>query len=78
MLFLPIVELIQTEDREYRKHPNPGVVLHSSEKEVSILSFPLTSGEFDYLGFEAIDEVSIKWSGDLFDYYWAKSSPVHF
>jgi len=72
------IELIQTEDREYRKYPNPGVVLHSSEKEISILSFPLPSWEFDYLGFEATDEASIKWSKDLFDYYWAKSSPVYF
>jgi len=71
------VELIQTEDREYRKHPNPGVVLHSSEKEISILSFPLPNWEFDYLGFEATDEASLKWTKDLFDYYWAKSSPVH-
>ena len=72
------VELIQKEDREYRAHSDLGVVLHSSEKEVSILTFPLSNGEYDYLGFEATDIDSLTWCNDLFEYYWEKSSPVYF
>ena len=72
------IELIKTENREYRTHPELGVALHSSEKEMPILAFPLSDGNYDYLGFEATDSSSLMWSRDLFDYYWEKASPVYF
>ena len=74
---VPARALIHTEDREYRTHSELSVVLHSSEKEISILTFPLSTGEYDYLGFEATDLDSLTWYKDLFDYYWTKSSPVY-
>jgi len=48
------------------------LVLYMSEKEVAILAFPLKNGRFDFFGFSATDESSLKWCRDLFMYYWER------
>jgi predicted transcriptional regulator len=72
------VELVNNESREYRSCSDLSVILHSSEKEMPVLSFLSSDGEYDYLGFEATDEDSIKWNKDLFEYYWRKAYPISF
>jgi predicted transcriptional regulator len=62
---------------DYRAVPSVDVFLHSSEKEVSILSFPDMEGRFDYLGFEATDETTLNWCRDVFQYYWERSKPLN-
>lgn len=59
-----------------RAVPSVDVFIHASEKEVSILAFPDKSGRFDYLGFEAIDRVTLDWCNDVFQYYWERSTPL--
>jgi len=39
------------------------------------LAFPTLDGEFDYRGFTAEDEQSIKWCKDLFQEYWETAEP---
>ena len=50
------------------------VFLFLSEK-MCALAFPNSKGEFDYRGFTAEDERSLKWCGDLFQHYWEISKP---
>jgi len=35
-----------------------------------IISFPTTDGQYDYRGFTATDDSSLKWCGQLFQHYW--------
>ncbi len=49
------------------------VFIAMSEKEVAGISFPRGDGRFDYFGFHADDERSLRWCRDLFLYYWDKS-----
>jgi predicted transcriptional regulator len=60
----------------YRAVSSVDVVIHASEKEVSILAFPDQSGRFDYLGFEARDHATLEWCHDVFQYYWERSTPL--
>jgi len=46
-----------------------------SEKEVAAISFPLTGGGFDYLGFSSTDPKVHEFCVDLFSYYWEKAKP---
>jgi predicted transcriptional regulator len=62
---------------DYRAVPSVDVFIHSSEKEVSILSFPDKDGRFDYLGFEAVDESTLNWCRDVFQSYWGRSKPLN-
>ena len=50
------------------------VFLFLSEK-MCALAFPNSKGEFDYRGFIAKDERSLKWCGDLFRHYWETAEP---
>lgn len=50
-----------------------GICLYLSEKEVGGVAFPFPDGRFDYLGFTATDENSLKWCSDIFQYYWEKA-----
>ena len=68
--------LSRTSNFEYRAVSSVDVFIHGSEKEVSILAFPDKSGRFDYLGFEAIDHVTLDWCNDVFQYYWNRSTPL--
>jgi predicted transcriptional regulator len=52
------------------------VILYMSEKEVAILTFPLTDGEFDFHGFTYADERMHGWCMDLFNYYWEMSREI--
>jgi predicted transcriptional regulator len=60
----------------YRAVSSVDVVIHASEKDVSILAFPDKSGRFDYLGFAAIDRGTLDWCSDVFQYYWDRSTPL--
>lgn len=51
------------------------VFLAMSENEVAALSFPDTSGKYDYLGFTSKGNSTLKWCKDLFEYYWDKAEP---
>jgi len=48
--------------------------LFMSENEC-VLAFPTSDGEFDYHGFAAKDEQSLKWCMDLFQQYWETAEP---
>jgi len=37
-----------------------------------VLAFPVADGKYDYTGFTAIDESSLKWCKDLFQHHWDK------
>ena len=50
------------------------VFLFLSEK-LCALAFPNSKGEFDYRGFIAKDERSLKWCVDLFRHYWETAEP---
>ncbi len=52
------------------------IILYMSEKEVAILTFPLTDGEFDFHGFTYGDERMHRWCGDLFNHYWERSDTI--
>ena len=49
------------------------LVLYMSEKEVTILAFPLQDGSFDFLGFTSKDQRAHKWCHDTFEYYWERA-----
>lgn len=68
--------LSQSGNFDYRAVSSVDVFIHASEKEVSVLAFPDKSGRFDYLGFDAIDRVSLDWCNDVFQYYWKRSTPL--
>lgn len=53
------------------------VILYMSEKQVSIVSFPTQSGQFDFLGFTSKDKRTHEWCEDLFMHYWEKGNPRH-
>ena len=38
-----------------------------------IISFPTTDGQYDYRGFTATDDSSLKWCGQLFQHYWEEA-----
>jgi predicted transcriptional regulator len=42
-----------------------------SEKRC-VLAFPTSDGQYDYKGFTATDDSSLKWCRELFEYYWDK------
>jgi predicted transcriptional regulator len=52
------------------------IVLCISEKEVAALSFPDLRGKFDYTGFNTKDEKALKWSKNLFNYYWEETTKI--
>jgi len=39
-------------------------------KNRCIISFPTSEGQYDYRGFTATDDSSLKWCKELFQYYW--------
>ena len=53
------------------------VIMYMNEKEVAILAFPATTGEFDYLGFTSTDEETLEWCMDLHRYYWEQGDSRH-
>jgi len=59
---------------EQRTLKSVDVFLFLSEK-MCALAFPNSKGEFDYRGFTAEDERSLKWCGDLFRHYWETAEP---
>jgi predicted transcriptional regulator len=52
------------------------VFIHMTEREVSVLSFPDRNHSVDYLGFEGKSEDLLRWSLDVFDFYWSHSNPI--
>jgi len=59
---------------EHRTKEKVDAFLFLSENECA-LAFPTPDGEFDYRGFTAEDERSIKWCNDLFQHYWETAEP---
>ena len=49
------------------------ILLIASEKD-SVVAFPSTEGEYDYKGFRTLNEISLEWCRDLFQYYWRRAS----
>jgi len=47
------------------------VFLYVSERE-AVIAFPLTSGDFDYLGFAAREPGALGFCRDLFEFYWGR------
>ena len=50
------------------------VILYMNEKEVGLLSFPSSSGKYDYRGFTSRDPAALEWCRDLFYYYWEQGA----
>lgn len=59
---------------EHRIKEKVDAFLFLSENECA-LAFPTLDGEFDYRGFTAEDERSLKWCVDLFQHYWETAEP---
>jgi len=59
---------------EQRTLKSINVFLFISEK-MCALAFPNSKGVFDYRGFTAKDEKSLKWCKDLFQEYWETAEP---
>ena len=70
------IELHRTGNFEFRTIERADLFLHMNEREVSLLAFPDSDGEFDYLGFEARDGRTISWCNEVFDHYWSGSRPL--
>ena len=51
------------------------LVLYMSEKEVSIVTFPMTDGKYDFYGFASTDGRTLEWCRDLFEYYGERAEP---
>jgi predicted transcriptional regulator len=51
------------------------VFMALNEKKVAAISFPTNEGRMDYRGFVSEDKKVHKWAKDLYEYYWAKSTP---
>lgn len=51
------------------------VFMYMNEKEVGVLGFPDSEGNFDYLGFTSKDPNFVKWCKDLHEYYWKIGKP---
>ncbi|UCD43898.1 MAG: helix-turn-helix domain-containing protein [Candidatus Bathyarchaeota archaeon] len=49
------------------------LVLYMSEKEVAIVTFPMTDGKFDFYGFASTDLGTLEWCRDVFEYYWERA-----
>jgi predicted transcriptional regulator len=47
------------------------VFLYVSERE-AIIAFPLTGGDFDYLGFSSGEPKALDFCRDLFEFYWGR------
>ena len=62
---------------EQRTLDEVNICLFFSEKKC-VLAFPTTDGEYDYKGFTASDQSSLKWCKDLFQYYWDKGEHSRF
>ena len=58
------------------KYLNVDVVLYMNEKEVALLCFPTTQGNYDFTGFTSSDPESHKWCQDLFYHYWEKGKRI--
>ena len=56
---------------EEKNIPSSDAFLIASESKAAV-AFPNQNDEFDYRGFEASDEVALKWCLDLFDHHWVK------
>lgn len=54
---------------EQRMLDEVNVFIYLSEKSC-VSAFPTLTGENEYKGFISTDEISIKWSRDLFQHYW--------
>ena len=52
-------------------------ILYMNEKEVALLSFPSSSGKYDYRGFTSTNPAALEWCRDLFYYYWEQGSKVN-
>jgi len=52
------------------------MILYMSEKDVALLCFPTSGGEFDFRGFASGGEEAHGWCIDLFHYYWEKAKPI--
>jgi len=51
------------------------LVLYMSEREVAIVTFPMTDGKYDFYGFASTDSGTLEWCRDLFEYYWERAKP---
>lgn len=51
------------------------VTIYMSEKEAAIISFPTTTGEYDYLGFTSKDPKVLEWCQDIYQHYWVQGIP---
>ena len=54
---------------EQRMVDEVNVILYLSDAR-SVIAFPTSDGQFDYKGFTATDDFSLKWCRELFQYYW--------
>jgi predicted transcriptional regulator len=67
----------RTEGRyETRRLYRLDVCLGMSEKEVAGVSFSTQNGKLDHLDFRGLDERSIRWCKNLFEYYWEKAKRI--
>ena len=62
----------QTPSVEQRMLDRIDVFLFISEGKC-VIALPATDGEYDYKGFTATDEASLRWSRELFQHYWDKA-----
>ena len=58
------------------KYLDVDFVLYMNEKEVAILSFPTTQGNYDFIGFTGSDPEAHQWCKDLFYHYWEQGKRI--
>ena len=70
--FPPSPKVVPSESHRIDEIP---LFLAISEKQVAGIGFPLLDGSFDYHCFTSKDPSVIKWSKEVFQYYWDTEKP---
>lgn len=68
-------ELHRYSNFEFRLIESVDIFLQMNEKGVALVAFPDRENQIDFMGFEATDEISMRWCNDVFEHYWSISKP---
>jgi predicted transcriptional regulator len=71
-----VIDLIRQKEVYEEKYLDVDVVLYMNEKEVAILCFPTTLGDYDFRGFTSTDPDAHRWCRDMFYHFWEKGERV--
>ena len=67
---------LRTKDIYEEKFLDVDFVLYMNEKEVAILGFPTTHGDYDFIGFTGTSPEAHEWCRDLFYHYWEQGKRI--